>query len=214
MSIGKQIKQYSSIRFLDIEAAKPEQWDTDDATHVRIFMPTNSAFEIEMQSNGYFLADRTVGVSITLSKCRPDMEKLVRMEVIETEAYKDAIFEIARASFPYDRRFHIITECTQEIKDEVLAEWFREIGKALVCLYKGEPVGFLVLKQTETDTLFVHLAAVLEKYRITGAAMSLYAKAVLAAIEQGMKKLNGRSAHRYSSDESVCFSWFEFLRSG
>lgn len=192
MSIEKQIRLYGNIRLLDIEAVQPEQWDTDNATHVRVFMPANSAYEVEMQRKGFLLADRTVGVSITLSKYRPDLVKLVRMEVIETDAYKDDIFEIARASFPYDRRFHIIPECTQEVKDMVLAEWFRDIDKANVCLYKGEPVGFLVLKQTEPDTLFIHLAAVLEKYRITGAAMSLYAKAVLTAIEHGMKKLNGR----------------------
>lgn len=205
--MNMKVKQYGNVRLLDIEAEKPEQWDICNATHIRVLMPTNSTYEVEMQRKGFLLADRTIGVSITLSKCRLDLEKHVRMEIAESNAYQDAIFEIARSSFPYDRRFNITPECTQEVMDEVLTEWFREIDKAHVCLYKGTPVGFLVLKQTETDTMFIHLAAVLEKYRMTGAALSLYAKAVLTAIEHGMKKLNGR----ISTQNTAVMNLYAFL---
>ena len=40
--------------------------------------------------------------------------------------------------------------------------------------------------------MFVHLAAVEEKYRMTGAAMALYANACKIAKERGYKKLEGR----------------------
>ena len=48
------------------------------------------------------------------------------------------------------------------------------------------------MKEIDSETLFVHLAAVDEKYRMTGAAMALYAKACQLAMERGYKKLEGR----------------------
>ena len=67
-----------------------------------------------------------------------------------------------------------------------------ELGEVLICQFRNLPVGFLALKQTAEDTLFVHLAAVEEKYRMTGAAMTLYATACKLARERGFKKLEGR----------------------
>ena len=56
-----------------------------------------------------------------------------------------------------------------------------------MCLYHEKPVGFLSLREN-----FVHLAAVEAKYRVTGAAMGLYARAIELAGERGFKTLDGR----------------------
>ena len=103
------------------------------------------------------------------------------------------IEEIALKSFPYDRRFHLRLNYDDEsLFNCIIKDWVNDIDKALVAKYKDMIVGFLVLKEICEDTLFIHFAAVDEKYRLTGAAMSLYAKAVKIAQEKGYKKLEGR----------------------
>lgn len=186
------IRVFENIRLADIAAVKPESWDLSGATHARVTMPSCADTETEMQRLGYFFADRTLKVSIGLSKIASDLKRFIRLPIIETTDYKDDIFEIAHESFTRDRRFHIVPKCDQAVSAWVLREWVAAIDKAWVCLYHDKPIGFLVLKETSSDTLFVHLAAVKESYRMTGAAMALYAKAIEVARERGHKKLEGR----------------------
>ncbi len=185
--------RYGNILLADEFAETPEAWDFGGATHARVIMPSCADTECEMQRRGYTFADRTLGVSISVSRVNLDLGAMMRrMPPFETTEYKEDIFRIAWASFTRDRRFHICPQCNQEVSGLVLREWVAELGPTLVCLFKDQPVGFLSLKDVAPDTLFVHLAAVEEKYRLTGAALSLYAKAVEIAKTQGKRKLNGR----------------------
>lgn len=186
------IKIYGDLSLADIVAEKPENWDITDATHVRVQLPSSASYVIEMQEAGFFFVDRTIKTSISLSKCPINLEKMVRLPIVETSAYKADILRIACASFVSDRRFHITSDCNANIAANVLRVWVNELEDVLVCLFKDIPVGFLALKETEADSLFVHLAAVEEKYRMTGAAMALYAQACIIARERGYKKLEGR----------------------
>jgi len=183
---------YGKIRLADIEAMKPESWDLSGATHVRVTMPACADTETTMQRQGFVFADRTLKVSIGLSKVSADLTRFMRLPLVETSEYKDDIFTIAHESFTRDRRFHILPKCDQTVSALVLREWVAAIDKAWVCLYHDRLIGFLVLKSMAPDTGFVHLAAVAEEYRITGAAMGLYAKAIEVARERGYKKLEGR----------------------
>ena len=157
-----------------------------------IVAPTDAANEIHMQRNGFFFADRTVKTTISLSKIAVDLDKLIRLPIMETTDFKDDVLRIAVASFAYDRRFHVQPDCSADVSSVVLKRWVEELDKVFVALFKEQPVGFLALKETAPDTVFVHLAAVKEKYRMTGAAMALYANACQAAKERGYKKLEGR----------------------
>lgn len=151
--------------------------------------PTN---EICMQRNAFLYVERTVKTTIRLSKITVDLDRFIRLPIIETNKYKEDILRIAETAFVYDRRFHVMPDLNSATASEVLKEWIGELDRTLIALFKGIPVGFLALKETDEDTLFVHLAAVEEKYRITGAAMALYAKACKIALERGYKKLEGR----------------------
>ena len=156
-----------------------------------IVVPTDATNEINMQRDGIFFADRTVKTTISLSKISVNLDKFIRLPIIETKEYKADILRIAAASFSYDRRFHIQPDLNSKVAFNVLKQWVNELDKVLVALYKDIPIGFLALKEIAADTLFVHLAAVEEKYRMTGAAMTLYAKACQIAKERGYKKLEG-----------------------
>lgn len=158
----------------------------------KIVGPSDAANEIRMQRGGYFFADRTVQTTISLSKITVDLGKFIRLPIVETSDYKDEILRIAASSFPYDRRFHVRPDLDGEAAAAVLKDWVDDLDKTLVALFKDVPVGFLALRETAADTLFVHLAAVEEKYRMTGAAMALYARACQIAKERGFKKLCGR----------------------
>ena len=157
-----------------------------------IVAPTDAANEIRMQRNGFFFADRTVKTTIGLSKIAVDLDRFIRLPIIETMDFKDDVLRIAVASFAYDRRFHVLPDCSTDVSSVVLKRWVEELDKVFVALFKEQPVGFLALKETAPDTVFVHLAAVEEKYRMTGAAMALYANACKVAKERGYKKLEGR----------------------
>ena len=157
-----------------------------------IVAPTHPANEIRMQRDGFFFVDRTVKTTISLSKITVDLGKFIRLPIVETSDYKDEILHIAASSFPYDRRFHIKPDLNAEAAAGVLKQWVGELDKVFIAMFKDQPIGFLALKETAADTLFVHLAAVEEKYRMTGAAMALYANACKIAKERGYKKLEGR----------------------
>lgn len=157
-----------------------------------IVAPTDAANEIRMQRNGFFFADRTVKTTIGLSKIAVDLDRFIRLPIIETADFKDDVLRIAVASFAYDRRFHVLPDCSTDVSSVVLKKWVEELDTFFVALFKERPVGFLALKETAPDTVFVHLAAVEEKYRMTGAAMALYADACKIAKERGYKKLEGR----------------------
>ncbi len=186
------MKVYGQIRLAEIEAMKPDKWDFSGATHARVMMPSCADTETIMQRQGFVFADRTLKVVIGLSKVFADLKRFIRLPIVETSEYKDDIFAIAHESFTRDRRFHILPKCDPAVSALVLREWVAAIDKSWVCLYHDKPIGFLVLKSTAPDACFVHLAAVKEEYRITGAAMALYAKAIEVARERGYKKLEGR----------------------
>jgi GNAT superfamily N-acetyltransferase len=190
--VRSEVKKYDKFILLDIHEDKPGDWAASDATNMRVHLPSLPEYEVFMMERGFFWADRTIGTSINISGCSLDLNRLIRMKVDETSNYKEEIANIAKSSFTYDRRFHIRPQCDMSVAGLLLQEWIDAVDKCFVCMHKDAPVGFLALKETEPDTLFVHLAAVMEQYRTAGAAMSLYAKALQAAKERGYKKLNGR----------------------
>lgn len=164
-----------------------ETHDINGMRYERVVLPSCANTEFEMVQKGWYFADRTLKVSIPISKVSADLKRLQRMPIVETVDYKEEIFRIAHDSFTRDRRFHVAPKCDQDVSAVVLRRWVDELGPTLVCLYHEKPIGFLNLKDN-----FVHLAAVEEKYRVTGAAMGLYARAIEVVRECGFKTMDGK----------------------
>ena len=179
--------RYGDIFLADEVGATPSDWNFGEATHARIILPSCADKEVEMQRRGFIFADRTLKVSIPLSKVTMDLKRFQRIPIVETNEYHEDIFRVAHESFTRDRRFHVTPKCNQDVSAAVLRQWVDELGPTLVCLYHEKPIGFLNLREN-----FVHLAAVEAKYRVTGAAMGLYAKAIEVCMERGFKTLEGR----------------------
>lgn len=186
------IRSYGTIRLVDIEDVQPAEWDISGATHVRVRLPATPANELAMQKRGFFWADRTLKVSISLARCSVDLVKAIRLPVKKIDDHKEELLRIACASFSYDRRFHVLPVCDVSVASLVLKEWVESLDDVLACFFREKIVGFLALVRNSEESLFVHLAAVEEKYRMTGAAMSLYARACQLAAERGFRRLEGR----------------------
>lgn len=164
-----------------------ETYEIEGRCYERAVLPSCADTEFDMVQNGWYFADRTLKVSIQFVKMTIDLKRLQRLPIEETTVYNEEVFRIAHESFTRDRRFHVAPKCDQAISAVVLRKWVEKLGPSLVCLYHDKPVGFLNLREN-----FVHLAAVEAKYRVTGAAMGLYAKAIEVARERGCKTLEGR----------------------
>lgn len=183
--------EYQNIRLLNIECSQPYEWDAGDATHIRVRMPVDAAHRSEMLRRGFTYVDRMLDVSINLARSKLDFAALVRMESVITSQRRDEVYKIARQSFPTDSRFHLNCVPNQEVADAVLRGWVDALSEYYLCEHRGEAIGFLALTG-EGEQRFVHLAAVLERYRTSGAALSLYASAAQNCRAAGVRVLNGR----------------------
>ena len=185
-------EQYDNFCLINIRANAPEDWDVNGADAIRVEMPANPEYELEMYRRGFYLADRTIGTSIGLSKLPENIAQMVRLDVTETIEYKSEIYEIAQRAFVSDRRFHVFPKLNPDVAASVLKQWVDSLDDILVCIYRERVIGFLALTHPSPDTMFVHLAAVEARYRLAGAASSLYARACAIARDRGCKKLDGR----------------------
>jgi len=208
----KEFKQYNNLLLCDIHASnmdifhenclkndvnslffiKDKGNEKQIASHIRVYLPATAQNVLKMQEYGFFFADRTLKTNISLNKSNIDFNKIIRLTIIESEDYKEEILNIAIASFLTDRRFHFTPQCDFNIASLVLKEWVNDLSQVLICVYKDIIIGFLALKEINKHSICIHLAAVDEKYRMTGAAMSLYARACQLAKERGYKSIEGR----------------------
>ena len=189
----KEIKQYGTLRLTELLADTWQETQGISGQCIRVELPADPANVVHMLGLGYTYGDRTLGVTINLKRCRQDYQKLIRFEMkLADAAALEDIRRIAFASFPYDRRFHVRPLPDQEIAEEVLSAWIDGLNNPYVCRYKDRTIGFIDLEEIDDETCFVHLAAVEEKYRASGCAVSMYAWAMQYAEQHGFKKLAGR----------------------
>lgn len=187
----EKIRTYGDIVLLNIEGERKTDEVPFGVTHIREKLPSTLENQLAMCKDGFFLADRMLCTTINLRRSKIDYEKLIRLEVKQTSEYREEFRAIAHKSFPVDRRFHISVEYNEELANAVIDQWIDGLDEWLVCMYKDLPVGFLALKEQDEKNIEIYLAAVDEKYRLTGAAISLYARAVQFCKEEGYMNLFG-----------------------
>lgn len=184
---------YQGLKILEVDfiSIKHLQNIESDYDIVKVFIDSQNKDCTSLNQSGYFFADRTLDVCIPLSKI-DNINKLIRLPIIKTSEYKKEIIKIAQKSFLYDRRFHLQLNYNQQLTNAIIKDWVNKIDDMYICLYKDSPIGFLSLIELDDKNSFIHLAAVEEKYRMTGAAISLYAKAIQVSWEKNYTNVNGR----------------------
>ena len=150
-----------------------------------------------LRQQGYCMIDRTLKATVSLGK-KMDFSSLCRIPVEKHEGSFQRINEIAESSFMQDSRFMSSADASdEEIRQEVHARVSR-MKNFYICRCKGEIAGFLELSWNEANLIEaeISLAAVDEKYRVAGVALSLYAGVAKICQEQGVKRLWGRISAR------------------
>ena len=191
--MNRNIIVYPSFTLCSIVAESAEMVPnaTPDMLY-RVELPYHNGNINVMRKKGYLFSDRTIGVMINLRRNNIDYQKMLRFDIRRAKDERDDILRISRNSFTQDSRFHVRPANDDDQAYEIIADYVENLSEAYVCLYKEQVVGFLDLEQYEENSCFIHLAAVQEKYRVAGVAVSLYAKAVLIAKERGCEKVYGR----------------------
>ena len=200
--------RYGDVILLNIYAREIENWDLGDATHIRVSIPARLDYMIAMQKKGFQFADRMLDVTIRPSRNGIDYEKLIRTRPFLTSCYKEDIKQIAKASFMDDSRFYVSRHDRAEIADRILESWIDEEEFFWVCQYKDQIAGFLALKESDDgQSAYIHLAAVNDKFKRAGIAVSLYANAVLEGINLGYRRIEGK----ISSSNMAVMNLYSYL---
>lgn len=186
-------RQYGRIFLRTIDADRPRKWDLSGATHVRVSLPSEISTVLWMQENGFQFVDRMLDVTILLNKVRVDVKKAIRLQPVRITDRKEEIKRLAEKCFFQDRRFQVEVTYQAEVGRAIIDAWIEEISEYYVCIYRDVMIGFLALKEEEDlSGASIHLAAVKEEYRSSGAALSLYAKAIQVGMEKGYQKITGQ----------------------
>ena len=205
------LQKYSDdLNVMNIEAQQLEDWDYRDATNIRLSVPADFPDAAELLQRGFMFADRMYEVSINLARSKVDYAKLVRLkpELVhlkpELEGCSqesaaedvDILKTIAHNSFKTDRRFHVDAAYNQDKANRLMDQWIDELQEVYVCRYKEDVAGFLALQKPDANNALVYLAAVEEKYRPAGVALSMYAYAVEECRQQGYRAVKGYISSR------------------
>ena len=135
-----------------------------------------------LHKKNFIFADRTIQVT---SPLKNDFKKFCRLS-LEISEKNNRIQEIAKKSFVNDVRF--ISKMPPIFDEEIFEKYFAEMEKCFICRVKDEIAGFIEV----TEEGIIRLAAVDEKFRLSGAALSLYAGAAEIFRQKNFKKLVGR----------------------
>lgn len=189
--ILEKLTVYGPVRLLNIEADQPAGWPAGQATHLRVSLPAAYENMRPMLEQGFVFADRMLDVSIIPARTKLDYAKMVRLAPELTSGHKEELLSIAKRSFTTDRRFHVAPAYDDNLAGLILEAWITELPDALVCRYRDAIAGFLALRPSTDKQTAIHLAAVLEKYRSAGVALSLYAGAICQAMQNGIEVITG-----------------------
>lgn len=163
-------------------------------TNIRIAIPAyDDKLRKRLLDENCVFVDRMMDVSINLRNSKIDFQKYIRfpLELSNNPEDRTAICEIAYSSFVRDRRFHVQEQFDQKKANQIIKTWIDELPNFYLCRYKNDVAGFLALHKLENDAAYIHMAAVSAKYRPSGAALSMYASAIMECKKQNCKKVIG-----------------------
>ena len=150
----------------------------------------------ELHNKGYVFVDRTIKATIPL-KDTTNFQKLCRLEIEESTS-NERIHEIAEKSFVNDARF--FSTFPPKFDEKLFDDYFSEMESCYICRVKNEIAGFMEIvvdsSNKSGEGAVVRLAAVDERYRLSGAAVSLYAGAADLWRQKNFRRLEGRVSCR------------------
>lgn len=181
----QKTEQYGSITLLNMLCDEETEINRRNATYIRIKTPATEKMQRYFIAQGFFYADRILKASINLKRTNLPFDKMIRLEIRRTNECRDEVLKIALKSFPTDRRFHVAPRYDNEVAAQIITSWVDRIDEYYVCIYHEKVIGFAALEEQLDGFYEIRLAAVDESYRLSGAALSLYAYLVKMCMEGG-----------------------------
>lgn len=172
-----RVKKYQGLEYVAVELEDGEQLPMITEKYARLSVPAGM-YRYELMTDGYIMVDRTIEVKVPIARSKIEFQKFCRMNVNLTYADSKAIYQVAQKSFHEDCRFQVtLSEERENLAAQILDVWLDEQEQVFQCNYKEKTVGFADVRYLDEykGQPFIYLAAVDEKYRVSGAAMSLYA---------------------------------------
>ncbi|WP_027397426.1 GNAT family N-acetyltransferase [Anaerovibrio lipolyticus] len=154
-----------------------------------------------LRQHGWFMIDRTMQATISLKKSI-DFHRFCRIPVEKKDALTPRIYEISEAAFLWDTRFYTQSYPLVEDICQQIISYVDLVQSYYVCCFKDEIAGFLEVvpdRDKPNTSAEIRLAAVDEKYRPAGVALSMYAGVAEVCREKGIQKLWGRISSRNMS---------------
>lgn len=194
-----RIKMYEEIDYADVELEESEAFSGCRSRYVRLSVPSGLRENVRLARMGFVMVDRTIEVKVPLTRGKVEFENYCRLPVERTEGRTEVIGEIAQNEFSEDSRFLLaLPQPEDELRGRLLDSWVDELEESFLCQYKGSAIGFagICFPERYGGMPFIHLAAVEQKYRATGSAMSLYAAVFAHYRGQGARAAYGRISSR------------------
>ncbi len=195
-------RYYETCDYTEVNGVS-ERWELEGlrltSRYGRISVRSELGAGSLLADSGYRMTDRTIEVKLPLKNSRIDFAKQIRMRIEKTSCHNAGLFPLAERNFKEDSRFYVTYGKERDaLSGKILRIWMDEMDEPFVCIYKDRPIGFLDVRFPEEygGSPFVYLAAVEERYRLTGGAASLYAYACAYYKQQGMNRLYGRISSR------------------
>lgn len=171
----QKIEQYGNMTLLNVSCDESTEINRQNATYIRVKTPATEEMQKCFIRQGFFYADRMLKASINLKRTNLPYEEMIRLEIQQSNEYRDEVLRIALKSFPVDRRFHVAPYYDDEIASRIITSWVDRLEEYYVCIYHDKVIGFAALEEQRSGFYEIRLAAVDERYRLSGAALSLYA---------------------------------------
>lgn len=194
-----RVREYPEIDYWAIELESGELLPDIASKYVRISVPSGEYDCRAFVDDGYVMVDRTIEVKVPVARSKVDFARYCRMQVPLLAENKDVIRDIARKNFGLDHRFQVTFDENREaVAHHIMDAWIEEQNEIFQCRYKDMTVGYADVRELEEcgNLPFIYMAAVEEKYRAAGAAMSLYASVFKHYQEQGVSHVYGRISSR------------------
>lgn len=192
MGSNLEVEKFKGMSVLNIYDSRIRDWKIEKGINfVKVVIPATDKAEVLMKEHGYERIDRRFDCYVnTIENLKKiNYRFLIRLE--KSALYNDEILRIAETSFCNDTRFSFLLKCSEEIYCIALQKSIEASKYKIVCIYNGKLIGFILLKPKDKLVMEVKLAAVLQKYRVSGVGVELYMKALEFCKENHYKFLYG-----------------------
>ncbi len=183
------------IKIANLESDSLDNCEIDNIQYLRLCLENHGLDQVkECAQKQLYLYDRMLDVAVPLKNRQNDFSKKIRLKAEQFHSSdKQELLEIAYRSFSNDSRFCVPSSESELLYKNTIQYYMDQAEATYVCRYKGLIIAFANVTFIKDGTVpFFHLVAVDEKYRMMGAALSLYANVCQIYAEQGYASIEGR----------------------